>query len=142
MDHSTPVYGSGRHRRCMESFTWPPTTNYSQHGWTVLPAWRERMGRRVIFPQASSLGPLWRQVWKSVITGPDADFRLLLVLGDLTILVTAATFLTWELGVFPYDDTGAGFLMGAVTFVFIGESITTYRKAVVVFVNETFHSLK
>ena len=67
---------------------------------------------------------------------------MLLALGDLTILVSAATFLTWELGWFPYNEAGAGMCMGAILFVFVGETITTYRKSIKNLLVQTWEYLR
>lgn len=96
----------------------------------VLPVFGAGAATGIILLQALSLIPYWCYLWRIVIAGPESDFRMLLALGDLTILVSAAAFLTWELGWFPYNETGAGMLLGAILFVFVGETITTYRKSI------------
>lgn len=107
----------------------------------VLPVFGAGAATAVIVCQALSVMPYWRYLWRILLSGPEDNFHLLLALGDLAILVSACTFLTWEIGWFAYDDTGAGMCMGAILFVFIGECITTYRKAISVFVRETLDSL-
>lgn len=96
----------------------------------------------VILIQAVSVVPYWWYVWDILITGAEYNFRMLLVLGDVVILVSAATFLTWELGWFPYDETGAGMCMGAILFIFVGEAITNYRKSFVILLLRTRDTLR
>lgn len=96
----------------------------------VLPVFGAAAATTIILLQAVSVGPYWWYLWRILLTGVESNFRMLLAFGDLTILVSAATFLTWELGWFPYNETGAGMCMGAILFVFLGETITTYRKSI------------
>lgn len=103
----------------------------------ALPVFGAVAATGIILVQALSVTAYWRFLWRILLRGPDENFRLLLALGDFTILVSAATFFTWEIGWFAYDETGAGMCIGAILFVFIGECITTYRKAIGAFVRET-----
>ena len=107
----------------------------------VLPVFGAAAATGVIVVQALSVLPYWHYLWRILLAGPDDDFRLLLALGDVTILVSACAFFSWEMEWFAYDETGAGMCMGAILFVFIGECITTYRKAVRTFIREAVASL-
>ena len=108
----------------------------------ILPIFGAGAAMVVIVMQALSVGPYWWYLWRILFTGAKDDFRLLLALGDVTILVSATTFLTWELGWFRYDETGAGLCMGAILFIFVGEAITNYRKSVVILLLRTRDTLK
>lgn len=108
----------------------------------VLPVFGARAAIGIILLQALSLIPYWWYLWRILLTGVQSDFRKLLALGDLAILVSAVTFLTWELGWFPYDETGAGMCMGAILFVFVGETITTYRKSIKNLLVQTWEDLR
>ena len=95
----------------------------------------------VIIFQAASVAPYWIYLGKTLVQAPDGNFRLLLALGDIAILGSAIFFFLWETGWLPYDFTGAGFCMGMIFIVFVAESVTTYRQAIVDFLRRTINAL-
>jgi hypothetical protein len=107
----------------------------------VLPVFGGWAASVVIVAQAMSIIPYWIILSNFLFKSPDGDFRLLLALGDVTILISACLFLLWELRLLPYSPTTGGLFMGATIFVFIGESVTTYRKSTIFFLKKTIESL-
>lgn len=97
----------------------------------------------VIVVQAALVGEYWRRLWHILLVDdPEARFRIVIVIGDFTILVSAVTFFVWEYGWFNYDETGAGMCMGAIIFIFIVECFTTYFDSLRLFLNDTISALR
>jgi len=109
----------------------------------LLPLFGATVATGVIVAQASLIGEYWRRLWRVLlIEDPESRFKVVIAIGDITILVSAVIFFAWENGWGTYDETGAGMIMGAIIFVFVVESATTYFGSIRSFLLDTANALR
>jgi len=108
----------------------------------LLPVFGAVVATAVILCQGAAAFAYWWHLAGLLKGGKDRVFRpRFLLLGDALILLSAAVFFTWELGIWAYDETGAGMCLGVILLIFVVECVTTYPDSVVRFVRATTTSL-
>jgi hypothetical protein len=108
----------------------------------LLPLYGATAAILVIIVQSTLIIEYWALLWRVLlIEDPQARFRVVVALGDLAILISAAIFFVWENNWFDYDETGAGMCMGAIIIVFIAECLTTYFDSFRSFLRDTLTDL-